>query len=68
MIELVIAACLAASGECTETRLTYYAMDVSLLTCMVTGQSQIAVWQEQHPAWRIRRWHCGVAHQHSDDI
>ncbi len=66
MIELVIAACLATSGECRETRLTYDAMEVSLMTCMVAGQAQIALWQEQHPSWRIRRWHCDVARQHDE--
>jgi hypothetical protein len=62
MIELVIAACLAA-GECKESRLTYDARDVSLMTCMIAGQAEIARWQQQHPAWRVKRWHCGIARQ-----
>ena len=37
MIKLVIAACLA-SGECMESRLTYDAREVSLMTCMVAGR------------------------------
>jgi hypothetical protein len=63
MIELVIAACLS-SGECRENRLTYDAHDVSLMTCMVAGQAEIARWQEQHPAWRVKRWHCGLAREY----
>jgi hypothetical protein len=63
VIELVIAACLA-TGECRETRLTYDARDVSLITCMVTGQAEIARWQQQHPRWRVKRWHCGIARQY----
>jgi hypothetical protein len=62
MIELVIAACLA-TGECRESRLTYDARDVSLMTCMIAGQPQVARWQQEHPAWRIKRWHCGIARQ-----
>jgi hypothetical protein len=46
MIELVIAACLA-TGECKESRLTYDARDVSLMTCMVSGQAEIARWQRK---------------------
>jgi hypothetical protein len=63
MIELVIAACLA-TGECKESRLIYDARDVSLMTCMIAGQPQVVRWQQEHPAWQIKRWHCGVARQH----
>ena len=62
MIELVIAACLA-TGECKESRLTYDARDVALITCMIVGQPQVARWQQEHPAWQIKRWHCGAARQ-----
>jgi hypothetical protein len=65
MIELVIAACLV-TGECQESRLTYDARDVSLMTCMVAGQAEIARWQQQHPAWQIKRWHCGIAVQQGE--
>jgi hypothetical protein len=60
MIELVIAACLA-TGECRESRLTYDPYDVTLMTCMVSGQAQVARWAEEHPGWRVTRWRCGVA-------
>jgi len=60
MIELIIAACLA-TGECRESRLAYDASDVSLMTCMVAGQAEVARWQQQHPKWQIRRWRCGLA-------
>jgi hypothetical protein len=59
VIELVIVACVLA-GECKETRLTYDARDVSLLNCMVFGQAEIARWQGQHPAWKVKRWSCGL--------
>ena len=62
MVELVIAACLA-TGECRETRLTYIAEELSPMTCVVAGQAEIARWQQQHPAWQIKRWHCGRARQ-----
>jgi hypothetical protein len=59
MIELVIAACLA-TGECKETRLPYDPQDVSLMTCMMAGQVEVARWYAQHPAWQIKRWRCGI--------
>ena len=62
MIELVIAACLSA-GECREYRLTYDARDVSLMTCMVAGQTEIARWHAEHQGWRVKRWHCGIARE-----
>jgi hypothetical protein len=58
MIELPIAACLA-QGECREFSQLYDARDVSLLTCMISGQTQVASWQDSHPGWTLQRWSCG---------
>jgi len=65
MIELVIAACLA-NGDCRESRLTYDAREVSLMTCMTSGQTEVARWQQEHPAWRVKRWHCAIAQQRGE--
>jgi hypothetical protein len=59
MIELVIAACLGAA-ECQDFRLLYDAREVSLITCMIAGQPQVALWQREHPQWTVQRWHCGL--------
>ncbi len=58
MIELLIVACLG-TGECRDFSKLYDAQDVSLMTCMVAGQSEIARWKESHPDWSVRRWSCG---------
>jgi hypothetical protein len=60
MIELVIAACLA-SGDCRDFALLYDSREVSVMTCMVSGQTEIARWQDSHPGWRVVRWRCGFA-------
>jgi hypothetical protein len=60
MIELLIAACLA-SGECRDFPLLYDPYEVSMLTCVTSGQAEVARWQTSHPEWRIVRWRCGVA-------
>lgn len=60
MIELLIAACLA-SGDCRDVSLLYDPHDVSLMTCMVAGQREVARWQMDNPGWRIERWRCGFA-------
>lgn len=67
MIELVIAACLT-TGQCQETRLTFDAQDVSLMTCMISGQAEIARWQGQHPVWKVKRWHCKLVRRSVQDI
>ena len=67
LIELVIAACLM-TGECQETRLTFDAHDVSLMTCVIAGQAEIAQRQSQHPAWKVKRWHCDSVRQTAQDI
>jgi hypothetical protein len=59
MIALVIAACLGTE-ECRDFSLLYDPGDVSLMTCMIAGQAEIARWQETHPHWRVTRWSCGI--------
>ena len=58
MIELAILACLAAE-DCRDFSLLYDPREVSLMTCMVGSQAEIARWQESHPLWTVRRWSCG---------
>lgn len=59
MIALVIAACLGTE-ECRDFTLLYDPYSVSLMTCMVAGQPEVARWNESHPDWRITRWSCGL--------
>lgn len=62
MLELVISACMStlspAVPECRDSVLIYDAREVSLMTCIVAGQSQVAVWKETHRDWDVRRWSC----------
>jgi hypothetical protein len=51
-------------GECKQARLTYDPRDFSLLSCMVFGQAEIALWQSEHPAWKVKRWSCSLPLQH----
>jgi hypothetical protein len=67
MIELVIAACLI-SGDCRETRLSFEAHNVSLMTCIITSQTAIAKWHSQNPDWKVTRWSCGVKRQSPQDF
>lgn len=60
MIELVIAACLA-SGNCRDFPLLYDPREVSMMTCLISGQSEVARWHADHPDWQIVGWRCGVA-------
>jgi hypothetical protein len=60
MIELIIVACLT-SGECRDFPLLYDAREVSLITCSLAGQAEVAKWQSRHPDWRVARWGCGIA-------
>lgn len=67
MIELVIAACLT-TGECRDFKLLYDAYDVSLMTCMVAGQPEVARWQVAHSDWRVTRWSCGLQDTRSSSL
>jgi hypothetical protein len=59
MLDLVIAACLAISGECRDFHLLYDPRDVSLMMCVAGGQVEIVDWQQSHPSWTVKRWRCG---------
>lgn len=60
MIELLIAACLP-SVECRDFPLLYDSREVSILTCIISGQTEVARWQLSHPEWQIVRWRCSIA-------
>jgi hypothetical protein len=62
MIALVIAACLG-TGECREFTQLYDPYDVSLMTCMIAGQPEVAQWQAAHAEWTVTGWRC-----HAGDI
>jgi hypothetical protein len=60
MIELAFTICSIVEGaKCREQSLVF--SDVSLITCMVGAQPQLAMWAEQHPNWTISKWHCRPA-------
>jgi len=60
MIEIALTICLLDDGNrCHEEALTF--QNVSILTCMVGGQTQIAAYMETRPRWYVRRWTCRPA-------
>lgn len=65
MLELVISACLTTlqplsphPPPCREFSLLFDAQEVSLMTCMVQGQAQVAGWSAAHHGWVVQKYHC----------
>jgi len=64
MIELLISACALSAKlagplpECRDFSYLYDAREVSVMTCMMHGQSQIVRWKQAHPKWNVQRWQC----------
>jgi hypothetical protein len=58
MLELLIVACLGGE-ECREFPHLYDPYQVSLMTCVASGQIEVARWVADHPEWTVRRWSCG---------
>jgi len=52
-------ACL--QGQCREFSRLYDPVEVSLMTCMIAGQAEVARWHQAHADWHIKRWSCGVS-------
>lgn len=66
MIEIAAAVCLLSSPErCRDITLTYEAdaSEITAFSCMMFGQSELARWSADHPAWRIAKWSCRPAGQ-----
>ena len=60
MIELVLSICLFDDArKCRDEILTF--TDVTLMTCAIGGQSQIAAYMEHRPRWYVKRWSCQPA-------
>ncbi|MFC5565923.1 hypothetical protein ACFPOC_05750 [Rubellimicrobium aerolatum] len=57
MIELAFLACLSAEPEICEDKAMQFA-DLSVMTCMMGAQPQLAQWQSEHPGWVVQRWSC----------
>ncbi len=61
MIVLAFTVCLFADPEfCEKKRLTFTER-MTLFTCVMRAQPQLAKWAELHPKWRITRWRCEMA-------
>nr|WP_111298311.1 hypothetical protein [Paracoccus saliphilus] len=64
MIEMLISACALSAQlasppqQCRDFSLLFDAREVSMITCMIHGQTQVARWKDAHPQWNIRRWQC----------
>lgn len=66
MIELLIVACLG-QAPCREFSLLFDPMEVSIMTCTLHGQTQIASWKETHPNWTVSKWKCIFASEGETD-
>jgi hypothetical protein len=60
MIELAFVACLKTMMHLCEERTIAYLPDVSLMSCMIQAQPQLAAWSLMHPDLQITRWTCQV--------
>lgn len=58
MIELLVVVCLSAAPDRCEERSVGLYPDLSLLTCVMQGQPEIAAWIDRHPELRVQRWTC----------
>jgi len=59
MIELVFLTCLLSQpSECREREMIFY--DVTMMSCMIGAQPELAKWAYEHPDWQITRWKCSM--------
>ncbi len=61
MIELVFVVCLKTMPHLCEQRSLSYLEDISMMTCMMQAQPQLAQWSESNPNLQISSWSCQSA-------
>ncbi len=60
MIQLVVVYCMIANTSvCTETR-PVFEDELSLVSCMMTGQMTASEYVREHPLWQLSGWRCEV--------
>jgi hypothetical protein len=58
MLAIIISACLVADpGTCKDYRVSVD-QDVEPSKCALWAPPHFAQWAEEHPGWRITKWHC----------
>ena len=56
---VILTVCLMSNPtNCKEERVQQSVEERSPVSCVVEGQSTVAVWQTQHPAWHVDKWKC----------
>ena len=64
MIEIAAAVCLITAPErCRDVTLNFEDGSITPFACMTYGQTELAKWTNDHPAWKIARWTCRPAGQ-----
>jgi hypothetical protein len=43
---------------CREARVEQSVEERPPISCIVEGQSTVAIWQQEHPAWHVDKWKC----------
>ena len=56
---VIMTICMLASPTmCREERVEQSVEERPPISCIVEGQSTVAVWSQQHPAWHVDKWKC----------
>jgi hypothetical protein len=59
MIELIFTACSLLHGMCREEKLVFAEPGLSVYSCAMRGQIELARWVVNHPNWSVVRYRCG---------
>lgn len=66
---VILSVCmLAAPNVCKEERVQQSVEERTPVSCIVEGQSTVAVWQQEHPAWHINKWKCVPRSRMDNDL
>ncbi len=58
MLAIILSACLAGDPQvCKDYKISVDA-DLDVSTCVMNAPPYFAQWADEHPGWKIQRWHC----------
>ena len=56
---VILTVCMLSNpSACKEERVQQSVEERPPVSCIVEGQSTVATWASQHPAWRVDKWKC----------
>ena len=63
MFGILMTACVASTGVCTDVVLASQSTPIAANQCMMQAMPEMVEWIKKHEGWAIKSWACGHLNQ-----